>query len=258
MVIAAQGLLALIPLLVVLGSFLPPEAAAALATRFQHASGVSMPQQVATLTGDQVRAQTGWFGLVITVFSATSFGRAVQRMHERVWEHRHVGGIRGARRCLAWLVCWILLMQVVGLVATFLGLGGFLRLELQLVLGTAVWWWSARMLLLGRETWSRLLPAAVITSFGTVVYSAGSHLFMPTYARTNVAQLGTLGLVLAVTTWLIGLGFVLVVAAVLGRVLVEDERIQAGLEPARELWARLRGRTPEPPPAGDAGPARSP
>jgi membrane protein len=233
MVIAAQGLLALIPLLVVLGSFLPHDAAIALANRFQHASGVSMPNQVAALTGDQVRAQTGWFGLAITVFSATSFGRAVQRMHERVWEHRHIGGIRGARRCLTWLVTWIILMQMVGLVAAFLGVGGLTRIGLQLVLGTLVWWGSAWMLLLGRETWGRLLPAAMVTGFGTVVYSAGSHLFMPRYAETNVAQLGTLGLVLAVTTWLIGLGFVLVVAAVLGRVLVEDERIRAAVEPFR-------------------------
>jgi membrane protein len=78
----------------------------------------------------------------------------------------------------------------------------------------------------------------MVTGFGTVVYSAGSHVFMPRYAETNVAQLGTLGLVLAITTWLIGLGFVLVVAAVLGRVLVEDERIRAAVEPFRGVSAR--------------------
>jgi membrane protein len=244
MVIAAQGLLALIPMLVVLGSFLPHDAAMALASRLEHASGVSMPDQVASLTGDQVRTQTGWLGLAITVFSATSFGRAVQRMHERVWDLRHIGGVRGARRCLGWLVSWVLLMQMVGLVSTFLGLGGAPRLLAQFVLGTLVWWWSARVLLLGREPWSRLLPAALVTSFGTVVYSAGSHVFMPPYARNSVAQLGTLGLVLAMTTWLIGLGFVLVVASVLGRVLVEDERIRAAVAPLLEIWPRRHGDGP--------------
>ena len=39
-----------------------------------------------TVDANQVRAQTGLIGLLITIFSATSFARAIQRMYERVWD----------------------------------------------------------------------------------------------------------------------------------------------------------------------------
>jgi len=81
------------------------------------------------------------------------------------------------------------------------------------------------MLLFNRVSWRRLAVGALLTGFALVLYSWGSSLVMPTYVKESAEQLGTLGLILAVTTWLVGFAGVLVVASVVGRALVEDEDV---------------------------------
>jgi membrane protein len=167
-------------------------------------------------------------GLLITIFSATSFARAVQRAYERVWEQPHLGGLPGLRRCLLWLVGWLTTLQVVRTLGDVVGRSesiGLLRLLLQGVAASLIWWATIRLLLFGRVAWSLLAPAAALTGFGGVVYSWGSGLVMPAYVAASVAQFGTLGLVLAVTTWLVGFAGLMVVAAVVGRALAEDEAV---------------------------------
>jgi membrane protein len=263
MVIAAQGLLALVPLLIVLAAVLPADLGNFVLERFDHVTGVGSAQTAAahtTLTTHQVRAQTGAIGVLITLFSATSFARSIQRMYEKVWGRRHIGGIPGARRCFLWLAGWLVLLQIVAYVGGHTGggtEGSTLRVLVQLIAGTLLWWWTAWALLLGRESWRRLLPGAILTAAVTSMYARASTLVMPHYVENNAQQLGTLGLVLAATTWLIGFAFVMVVCAVVGRVLVEDERIRGLLftsrSPGQEGVRGARpgegpaGHTPEPP-----------
>lgn len=101
MVVAAQALLALIPLVVVLAAFLPADFTSTGVDRFEdvtglaEASGSLVTRQVEPLTtGDDLRAQTGLVGLVVAVLSASSFARAVMRAYERVWALPTIGGIR--------------------------------------------------------------------------------------------------------------------------------------------------------------------
>jgi membrane protein len=49
---------------------------------------------------------------------------------------------------------------------------------------------------------------------------------MPAYVASSAAAFGTLGLILAVTTWLVGFAGLLVVASVVGRAVVEDAEVQ--------------------------------
>jgi membrane protein len=49
---------------------------------------------------------------------------------------------------------------------------------------------------------------------------------MPAYVASSAAAFGTLGLILAITTWLVGFAGVLVVAAVTGRAVVEDTEVR--------------------------------
>ena len=65
----------------------------------------------------------------------------------------------------------------------------------------------------------------VLTGSCLVLYSWGSNFVMPAYVDASASQFGALGLILAITTWLVGAAGILVVAAVVGRVLVEDEDI---------------------------------
>lgn len=249
MVIAAQGLLALVPLVIVLAAFLPNEFTALGVDRFESVTGVGeasadlVEDQVsATASGldtSQVRTQTGVLGLVITVLSASSFARAVQRMYERVWSQAHIGGFRGRRRCIGWLLGWLIGLQTLTLVGW--ATNQFDRVVLEplwvlakILAATALWWWSLHVLLAGRVGWRPLVVPAVLTGTMVVAYSAGSTLVMPRYASSSEAQFGTLGLVLAVATWLVGLALVLVVTAVVGRVLGEDRVIHDVLRRFRE------------------------
>ncbi len=232
MAIAAQAMLALVPMLVVLTAFLPPEFTELALDRFRDLTGLDEAgkQMVdASVDPDQVRAQTGAIGLLITLLSATSFARAVQRMYERVWEKRHIGGLVGIRRSSLWLVGWLVTLQTLaalGFVLTKVTDFGAVRFVLQGAAASLIWWWTSRVLLFGRVPWRTLVFGALLTGYALVAYSWGSALVMPAYVASSAAAFGTLGLILAVTTWLVGFAGLLVVAAVVGRAVVEDAEVR--------------------------------
>ena len=232
MAIAAQAMLALVPLMVVLTAFLPAEVTDLALDRFRDLTGIGEGGKNLVQTSvdpDQVRAQVGAIGLVITLLSATSFARAVQRMYERVWEQRHIGGMVGIRRSSLWLIGWLITLQTLaalGLVLTKVADLGAVRYLLQGIGASLMWWWTSRVLLFGRVPWRTLLFGAVLTGYALVAYSWGSALVMPAYVASSAAAFGTLGLILAITTWLVGFAGVLVVAAVAGRAVVEDTEVR--------------------------------
>ena len=250
MLIAAQGLLALIPTFVVLVAFFPHLMGTGV-HQFADTTGLGSSGS-SEITGavsvDQVRAKTGVIGIVITLLSATSFARAIQRMFERAWEQPHVGGMNGTRRCFLWLLGWLLSLETVAGVARLLtGDGvvpGMARLVLQMALVSATWLVTSRLLLFGRVAWTRLVVGAVLTGVLQVLYTRGSGLVMPVYVEQNAEQFGTLGIILSISTWMIGFGAILVGSAVVGRVVSEDPtvlRIVRSSEAAvRSSWARLR------------------
>ncbi|WP_328530673.1 YihY/virulence factor BrkB family protein [Nocardioides sp. NBC_00368] len=243
MLIAAQSLLAMVPMLVVLAAFLPHLIGTALEQVSQVTGfGDEAVRQVAgEVDLDQVRSETGAVGLAITIVSATSFGRAVQRMFERVWEREHVGGLRGAGRCFLWVGTWLGCLGVVNAVVNLLtDPGDALRPLLQIVGASAVWWGSSWVLLFGRVRGWLLLPGAVLTGLVQVLYGLGSAWFMPAYVESNAEQFGMLGVILALSTWLIGFGGIIVGGALLGRLLVEDPVIVRTVLRARTVLTRSR------------------
>ena len=244
-VIAAQTLLTLVPLMIVLAAFLPAEFTTAGLDRFESVTGIGtasadLPQSEAVDVSD-VRTQTGLLGAVIVVLSASSFARAMQRMYERTWERRHLGGFRGRRLCLGWLVGWLVALQALSLVSSLADRVDVAALApvwvgVRVLVASAVWWWTIHVLLAGRVPWRRLAVPAVLTGTSLVIYAAGSSVVMPRYASSTAEQFGTLGLVLTLATWLVGVAGVMVVAAVIGRVLTEDEFTGSQL---RRLWVWL-------------------
>ncbi|MGH3315776.1 MAG: YhjD/YihY/BrkB family envelope integrity protein [Nocardioidaceae bacterium] len=248
LVIAAQSLFAMVPLLVVMAAFTP---AGMRNTLFDQLGDLMSLQDVdlgpvsTTVTAEQVRTQTGLVGLVVVLISATSYARALQRLYERTWELPHRGGFPGIRRCLVWLIGCLAYLQILALVlASLSALPGspVWRLASQVIAGTALWWWSAHVLLQARQPWLDLLPGAALTSVGLAVLTQASDVFMPPYVAANVDQFGMLGLVFATSTWLLVFGGVLVVAAVLGRVVVVEPRLNQGYASLRRRAARRRRR----------------
>ena len=242
MVVAAQALLALVPLVVVLAAFLPAHLTGASVDRFDDVTGLSrasgdlVTSQVEPLrSGAEIRAQTGYVGLLVAMLSASSFARALMRTYERIWDLPSVAGFRGRRRALGWLLGWLVALQILvvtGWARTRLdaevdhvsvrAVIGSVGVVVQVAVAALLWWWTLHVLLSGRVRWAPLVLPALVTGIAVVLYSGGSALVMPRYAATSAAQYGTVGLVLAVATWLVGCGVVLVVAAIIGRVLAED------------------------------------
>jgi membrane protein len=241
-VVAAQSLFALVPLILVASAFAPEPVRNGLLEQIAGLMAIGTSDLVPvheTLSAEQVRAQTGLVGVVIVLISASSFARSLQRLFERVWERPHLGGIAALRRSLSWMVACVVYLQLLALLLSVLtGFPGssLLRLAGQVVASTLLWWWTTRVLLQGREPWSNLWPAALLTAIGMAVLTRGSQVLMPPYVRTNVEQFGALGLVFAASTWLLVFGGVVVVANVLGRVAVED----LGLRHAWEAATRRR------------------
>jgi membrane protein len=231
MAIAAQAMLALVPMLVVLAAFLPAEFTDLALDRFRELTGLGQAGEKvidANVSADQVRAQTGAIGLLITLFSATSFARAVQRMYEKIWEKPHIGGVVGIRRSSLWLIGWLLTLQilaVLGFVLQQVADFGAFRYVFQGAGASLMWWWTSRVLLFGRVPWRRLLVGALLTGYSLVIFSWGSALVMPAYVASSAAAFGTLGVILAITTWLVGFAGLLVVASVVGRSVAEDEDV---------------------------------
>jgi membrane protein len=248
LVIAAQSLFAMVPLFVVMAAFTPDGLRDTLLDQLgdlMSLQDTELGPVRSTLSAEQVRTQTGVVGLVVVFISATSYARALQRLYERTWELPHRGGFPGIRRCLAWLVGCLAYLQIIAFVLSSLSSvpgSPVWRLASQVIAGTALWWWSAHVLLQARQPWLDLLPGAALTSVGLAVLTRGSEVVMPPYVAANVDQFGVLGLVFAASTWLLVFGGVLVVAAVLGRVVVVDPRLSQGYESLRRRAAHRSGR----------------
>jgi membrane protein len=237
MVIAAQALFSVTPLLVVFAAFAPPRFSASILDQVTSLLGIQGKDAGAldtAATVQHVRAQTGVVGVILVVFSALSFARAIQRLYERVWDRRHRGGLIGYRRRLWWLIGWLTSLQLVSAVVNGLAGSGssLFRLALQILASTGLWWWTAHTLLLGGVPWRSLWLGSLLTASGISLVVEISRGIMPGYVRASVAQFGGIGLMLAASTWLLVLGGVVVLGAVLGRVLVEEPRL-------RSLYRRL-------------------
>jgi len=249
-VVAAQSLFALVPLVMVAGAFAPDAIRDGMIAQFGGVMAIPEPQMDAVrdeVTAEQIRTQTGLVGLLVVLVSASSFARSLQRLFEKTWERPHRGGLPGVRRSLAWMVACVVYIQALVLVLNLLsGFPGssILRLGCQVVASTLLWWWSGRVLLQSRVPWSHLWPAALLTAVGMAVLTRGSQVVMPAYVQSNVDQFGAVGLVFAASTWLLAFGGWLVIAGVLGRVAVEDPTLRRVLEVPEKLHIRRERESP--------------
>jgi membrane protein len=239
--LGAQALLALIPMLMVLGAFMPDEWVQGMVQQIRDVIGlrddVMQPLREVAQAEDGYQAETGIAGLVVSFLSASSFSRALQRMYARAWELPNDRGVRALRSSLLWILGWLLMLQVTALLLrsmTGLPATGLLRSVVQLAANTLLWWWTSRLLLGARVPWRNLLPGAVLTAALMLALTSLSGLFMPAFTRSNLEQFGPLGVVFAVGSWLVVFGGVLTLATVVGR-LLSQWWLPSAVEPGRAV-----------------------
>lgn len=213
---------ALVPLMVIANAYLPgaDSAADSLIRRF-HLSGNTADLVRETFAQpDTTRGAVSAVGVALLIGSSLSFTRALQRVYENAWrlQPRGWAGSVAGLKWLAGIIVWATLFAGVRswiedftgpLVSLIVALGG----------SAVLWLFTPWVLLAQRVDWHRLLPSALLTSVGMTALSIASVVYMPDSIAESADRYGSIGIAIALVSWLVGAGFVLVACAAVGAVL---------------------------------------
>ncbi|MFF7198907.1 ribonuclease BN [Streptomyces sp. NPDC093221] len=210
---AALGLVTLMPLLIVVAAAAPfqrtgfaqwvvdgmglsPHPAESVQRLF------ATPRRVLSTTSALSLASLAIFGL--------SFAASVETGYRKVWE-LPASPWHSVWRRAVWLAGLTAYLFAEAQSGAFLSHGwrqAVVRITLTLVFGVLFFWWGQRFLLGGLITWRAALPGAVLTMAGLVGLRGFSWLVFSPLIVTNAVTYGSVGTVLMVQCWLIGVGFV--------------------------------------------------
>jgi membrane protein len=222
-VLAAQAFTSLIPFLVVAAAFGPGDDD--LSDRIVERFGLegSAARSVRALFNDagEVESAVTWVGIVILVLSTLSFTRAMQRMFQRAYATQP-SGIRDAWRGLAWLAGLAAWAAIVSPLRDELeDVGGIVfAVAVSGVTGFALWLWTPTILL-GTIEWRRLVPGALVSAVLGALAGVASAIYVPILMTWSADRYGLIGIAFSMQSWLLVLGFVAVVGAVVGAVASE-------------------------------------
>jgi membrane protein len=226
--LAGKAFVSFFPLVIVVAAFLPDSmrssVISSLTTRLGLRGEALTITREAFVSSDDVRQATGLLGLVLTIFFASSFTKALQRVFFHAWRRPPRGGVgaywRGAVCLLAVLACMAILGAAGRAVDGGLGVG--LLVIVALVAASGLWWFCAWFLLLGDVRAGPLVPTGVISGVAMAGYAASATIWMPQLVTSNEAQFGVFGVALALISWFSGAAICVLVGACAGAVLAED------------------------------------
>jgi membrane protein len=253
--LAGKAFVSFFPLVIVIAAFVPERIRSSIITSVTARLGLRGDTLVlareAFASSDDVRKATGLLGLLLTIFFATSFTTALQRVYLRAWRRPPRGaGVgaywRGATWLLVALVCLALLGSLRGALGGGLGFGLFAIVALAVTAGQ--WWFTAWFLLQGEVRARVLLPTGVITSIVTAGYVASATVWMPGVVTSNEAQFGFFGVALSLVTWFSGAAICILIGACAGPVLAEDTGQVGSLIRGGESQTLTAGASPSLPP----------
>jgi membrane protein len=219
--LSAQAFVGLIPMLVIVAALAPDSTREAGGRAMITSLGLSgdVAQATALLVREPPGADTlTVLGAVLLVLSVLGFIRALQRTYLAAWGLPSTGlrgmghGVIGAAVLIGGFGALALLWP------TLAALGGHVAAQLVVhaVAAIALWWPVQRILLGGHVSWRALLPGAVLTGVGQAVVLGVAVLFLPATIAHQAARYGLFGVAVAVVSWLLALGLLLVLSAVLG------------------------------------------
>jgi membrane protein len=222
-VLGAQAFTSLIPFTVVAAAFAPGDSDMAdrIVDRFglDGASAESVRQLFAS-AGETESAITV-VSVAILVVSALSFTRSLQRMFQRAYD-RPSEGLRNVRRGLAWLACLAVWVTITApLRETFEDVGGVVFAVTAAAVSGFVVWLGTPVLLLGERNWRSLAPGAAVSGLLGALLSVASSIYVPLLMDWSAERYGLIGVAFALQSWLLAIGFVIVIGAVVGATTVE-------------------------------------
>jgi membrane protein len=253
--LAGKAFVSFFPLVIVVAAFLPNDLRSSVITTLTNRLGFRghalVTAKHAFATSDDVREATGVLGLVLTIFFATSFTTAVQRIYFRAWRRPHRGGSGKYWRGLSWLLAIIVYMAILGGLRSVFGDGAGLGLFAiaALAVSTGLWWFTAWFLLLGDVRARVLLPSGLITGIAISLFAASATIWMPSVLTDQEAQFGLFGVALALVTWFSGAATCVLIGACAGPVFAGDTGRVGRLIRGREDSTLTAGASaPLPPP----------
>ena len=226
--LAGKAFVSFFPLVIVVAAFVPQRTRSSIFTTLTHRLGISgdalTTAREAFATSDDVRKATGILGLVFTIFFASSFTTAMQRVFLRAWRRPPGAKVGAYTRGPAWLVVVLASMAFLGGLRGLLGNGPGLVLFAILSLATtfALWWFTAWFLLLGEVRWRVLIPSGIVTSVAMAAFALSATIWMPNVVTRNEEQFGFFGVALALVTWFSGAAIAILIGACAGAVFAED------------------------------------
>ncbi|MEV6973155.1 YhjD/YihY/BrkB family envelope integrity protein [Kitasatospora sp. NPDC093806] len=184
----------------------------------------------------QVLSTTTGFGLAAVAVFGISLMAAVQGVYERIWELDR-GPWHAVWRqtvALAALIGYIVLAAWSGSPWRHSPVQPTFRIMVTTVGAFLLFWWLQRLLLAGRVPTADLLPGAVATTVALAGLRLFSRLVLAPLLVSNAVSYGTVGTVLVVQSWLIGVGYTVYGGALVGRAVT-----RARQERGRPRRARL-------------------
>jgi membrane protein len=222
-VIAAQAFTSLIPFLVIASALGPGEGDLGdrIVERFSLDGNAARSVDALFNDSGEVESTITWVSVVILVLATLSFTRAMQRMFQRAYG-KSAGGRSDLWRGLAWLAGFAVWVAISSPLRDSLREAGGLVLALGAtgVTGFVLWLWSPTILL-GSVGWQRLVPGAVVSGILGALVGVASGIYVPILMTWSADKYGLIGIAFSMQSWLLVMGFVVVIGAVVGAVASE-------------------------------------
>lgn len=154
---------------------------------------------------------------VVFVFSGIAAAAAIQELYERAFE-LETRGLKDTPLRLLWLAILLgfaALSSWAGPTVHAAG-GPVLLAVLALLAVTGFWWFTMWLLLAGRISWPELFPSALATAICWLAMSAVFKLTMSSTITSNYKKYGDIGVVLSLMSFLIAIGVVIILGAIIG------------------------------------------
>ena len=226
--LAGKAFVSFFPLVIVVAAFVPERTRvsiiSAVAARLGLRGDTFSLVQASFASSDDIRRATGLLGLVLTIFFATSFTTALQRVYLRAWRRPPHSGVDNYWRGVTWLLMVLVSLALLGGLRDLAGEGAGIVLwaVVALAVSAGLWWFTAWLLLLGNVRVRVLVPTGVITGIAIAGYALSAAVWMPGVVASNEGQFGFFGVALALVTWFSGAATCVLVGACAGPVLAED------------------------------------
>ena len=208
---------------------MPPSIRDSIFTTLTHRLGIQgdalVTAKQAFASSDDIRRATGFLGLVLTFFFASSFTTALQRVYLRAWRRPPGNKAGDYARGPAWFLAVLAFMALLGGLRGLVGDGAAARRvrgpvargDVGAVVVHRVVHADGPGAMAGAAS-----PPAWITGVAMAGYALSATIWMPNVVTRNQSQFGFFGVALALVTWFSGAAICILVGACAGPVFAAD------------------------------------